>query len=45
MIIVTLTNEEFMEILNKACKSDDFEAYLTKYLSTYSPYNMTFKNN
>ena len=40
---MTLTNEDFMEILNKACKSDNLDAYLNKCLSTYSPYNMTFK--
>ena len=39
----TLTNEEFLKILKKACESEDMDKYLNDTLSNYFPYNLTFK--
>ena len=38
----TLSNEEFLDILKKACESEDMDKYLNETLSGYFPYNLTF---
>ena len=42
--MATLTNKEFLKILNDACKNGKVDDdYLNNCLSNYHPYNLVFK--
>lgn len=41
--MATLKSKEFMEILHKACETDDMDSYLNMVLMGYRPYDLVFK--